>query len=248
MTEAFWLWLYVAVMAAGACLFLYWSRKPRGVPGYEYTIAAVIPIWSGLAYLAMALGQGTVMIDGREVYYARYLDWLVTTPLLLWLLGSTATFYRANDTRLIGSLMFADVVMILSGLFADLTAEQSVRWLWYTIGCVSFLLILWQVWGPLRRIAGEQGEALSKTYTRVAAYLTVFWVSYPLVWLISPSGIGIVGPTVSIALFVILPAFSKVGFSILDLYELRRLGDDRPSPKAAIPPPAGHRAVVERPV
>jgi bacteriorhodopsin len=234
MTQAFWLWVYVAAMAAGAILFFAWSRQPRGVPHYEYTLAMIIPIWSGLAYMAMAFGQGIILVDDREVYLARYIDWVVTTPLLLWLLASTAMFYRRPDKTLIGGLMFIDAVMILSGLMADVTSDEGIQWLWYIIGCVCLALIFWIAWGPLRRIAYDQSAALGSTYTRVAAFLSVLWVGYPLVWALGPSGIGLLDRTTDVMLFVLLPIVSKVGFSIFDLMHLRRLGDEEPSHSAGM--------------
>ena len=83
-------WLYVASMAGGAFYFWTLSRRPKGVPQYEYLVAIFIPVWSGLAYLAMAMGQGQVEIAGQTAYYARYLDWMVSTPLLLLALSFTA--------------------------------------------------------------------------------------------------------------------------------------------------------------
>lgn len=46
-------WLYVALMAAGALTFWLLSRTPKRVPGLEYMIALLIPVWSGAVYLAM---------------------------------------------------------------------------------------------------------------------------------------------------------------------------------------------------
>jgi bacteriorhodopsin len=227
-----WLWLYVACMAGGALLFFRWSRQPKGVPHYEYTIAMVIPIWSGLAYTAMALGQGSLIVDGREVYVARYVDWIVTTPLLLWALASTAMFYRRLDKALIGGLMFTDAVMILSGLAADLTQDPPIKWFWYSIGCICLAIILWITWGPLRRIAHDQPHGLGKAYTKAAAYLSLLWLGYPLVWALGPSGLGILDSATDTMLFVFLPILSKVGFSILDLHELRKLGSREPSHSA----------------
>lgn len=228
--QAAWLWSYVACMAAGALLFVAWSRNPKGVPHYEYAIAIFIPVWSGLAYMAMALGQGIVEVNGREVYVARYLDWLVTTPLLLAALAFTAMFYSQHKhVSLVVALMGADVVMILTGLFADLTEREVVKWLWYAIGCVCLLVIITIAWGALRRIAYAHGEELGRVYTRVATLLTVLWLGYPTIWALGPSGLGILGSTTTTALFVVLPVVSKVGFSIVDLSELRKLGAKRPS-------------------
>jgi bacteriorhodopsin len=50
-------WIYVALMAIGAIYFLVLSTNPKEVPKHEYYVAAFIPIWSGLAYMSMALPE-----------------------------------------------------------------------------------------------------------------------------------------------------------------------------------------------
>lgn len=229
MTETAWLWFYVACMAAGALLFFTWSRRPSGVPQFEYAVAMAIPIWSGLAYTSLALGQGTLLVDGREVQVARYLDWVVTTPLLLVALASTAMFYRRWDPTLFGGLIFTDVLMILSGLIADLSTDPDHKWFWYLNGCVCLAVILWIVWGPLRRVAYDQGKGLGPVYSKVAGLLTVLWFGYPTIWALGPSGLGLFGREADTALFVLLPIVSKVGFSIFDLSQIRKLGAIEPS-------------------
>ena len=228
MPETAWLWSYVACMAAGAVLFFVWSRRPREVPQYEYAAAIFIPVWSGLAYTAMALGQGVVLVDGREVYFARYCDWIVTTPLLLFVLASSGMFFRPLDKTTIGTLIGLDVVMILSGLFADLTTRAPVQWFWYTVGCVCLVLIFGILWGRVRREAYAHNEEIGQAYTRLAAFFTALWLGYPLIWALSPSGLGVFGPSTTVALFVVLPVVSKVGFSIYDLSELRKLAPRYP--------------------
>jgi bacteriorhodopsin len=225
------LWIYVGCMAAGALVFANWMRDPRGVPTYEYVIAIVIPVWSGIAYMAMALDQGKVVVEGQIAYYARYADWVVTTPLLLVALSLTAMFYLPKKNwTLIGALVAADVIMILCGLIGDLS-RYPIRYVYFGIGTAALLVIFFITWGPLLRIADSQGPELGRTYRRVAAYLTIFWVGYPLTWILGPSGTRWLGQDVDTILFVVLPIFSKVGFSLLDLSELRRLRE--PSPDAA---------------
>ena len=239
MTENAWLWFYVVCMAAGAILFFVWSRNPKGVPQYEYAVAIIIPVWSGLAYTAMALGQGTVDVGGETVYYARYLDWVVTTPLILFVLSSTGMFFRPLDKTTIATLVVLDVIMILSGLFADLSGDNPAKWFWYATGCVCLALILGILWGRVRREAYAHNKEIGAAFTRVNTYFTAMWLGYPTVWLLGPSGLGIIDSLTEVALFVILPIFSKVGFSIYDLHELRKLAPkfpeyDEPNPKSRL--------------
>ena len=223
-TEQTALAVYLALMGAGALLFAVWSRNPRGVPAHEYGVAIFIPIWSGLAYFATMTGQGVTEIAGREVYFARYLDWVVTTPLLLMALFWTATFrVKTRRYALAGMLVGAQVVMILSGLIADTAPSPALRNVWFAIGCAALVAVFWIFWGPLRAIAAMQGADLARVYTITAAYLTVQWCLYPLIVYAGPSHAGVIERPLETWLLVIVPFFSKVGFSFVDLSLLRRL-------------------------
>lgn len=220
-------WVYVAGMAIGALHFWTLSRNPKGVPQYEYLVAIFIPIWSGLAYMAMALDQGKVEASEQIVHYARYIDWIVTTPLLLLALAWTAMQFIKKDWTLIGFLMSTQVVVITTGLIADLSERDEVRYLWYICGVAAFLIVLWGIWRPLRAKAREQEAVLSQLYDKLVTYFTVLWICYPLVWIIGPSGFGLTSQNTDTFLFCLLPFFSKVGFSFLDLHGLRDLKDPR---------------------
>lgn len=99
-------WFYVLVMLVGALYFYNQSRNPKGVPKYEYMIAIFIPVWSALAYFSIAIGQGFLETSERTVYFARYLDWVFTTPLLLVALALTAMYYTKKNISMILSLVF----------------------------------------------------------------------------------------------------------------------------------------------
>ena len=218
-------WIYVAGMAIGALHFWSLSRDPRGVPQREYLVAIFIPIWSGLAYMAMALDQGKVEAAGQVAHYARYVDWIVTTPLLLLALSWTAMHSIRKDLTLIGFLMSTQVVVITTGLIADLSEPDWIRYLWYSCGVAAFLIVLWGIWGPLRQKTKTQEAELANLYDKLVTYFTVLWIGYPIVWIIGPSGLGLVDQNMDTLLFCILPFFSKVGFSFLDLHGLRNLED-----------------------
>jgi len=213
---------YFIVMISSAIYFYFLSRKPKGVPLYEYVIAIVITGWSGVAYLSIALGQGLLERPEKTIYFARYLDWVVSTPLLLLSLALTAMFYHRKINRtLIASLIIADVFMILTGLIADFSPD-SLKYIWYSLGLIALAIILRIIWDPLKRMANESDQ-LAKHYKRMAIYLTSFWVLYPLAWFFGASGVGLTKGIIDTLAFIVLPIFSKVGFGILDLHGLRKI-------------------------
>ncbi|WP_152444469.1 bacteriorhodopsin [Bacillus sp. THAF10] len=217
------LWFYVAVMYIAAVIFAVMGLKQKKLPRAEYLIAFIIVAWSGTAYSAMALGQGHVTIGDKVTYYARYLDWLVTTPLLLVALAFTAMHYMPKDKVLIGGLIAADVFMILTGLIADLS-PTPLRYFWYGLGWVGLMFIMYIIWWPLRRKAMAQSSKLYRFFLIVAGYLTILWFGYPTFWILGPSGVHLFGQVTDTILFVFLPIFSKAGFSLIDLLGLQKLG------------------------
>ncbi len=229
MTDTTWYLIYISAMAAGALLFWVWSRDPKGVPKDEYWVAMVIPIWSGLMYFGMLTGQTVIEMPGRDpLYLGRYLDWIVTTPLLLWALVSTAHFRRHMQRPLLAGVIAANIMMIVAGFMGDWASQDWAKWTWFTIGVVCLLIILAITWGRLRATAYEQGDDVGRAYVKVAAFLSLAWLGYPLIWALGPSGVGALPIDTELALFVLLPIVSKVGFSIFDLYELRKLGAVKP--------------------
>lgn len=228
-----WHWIYIGGMSIGALYFASLGKNPRGLPKLEYFLATFIPIWSGLAYLSMVLPhddlqQGKLEVAGQITHFARYADWIVTTPLLLLALSFTAMHYHSKkDWALIFSLMATQVIVVMTGLIADLSVIPWVRYLWYSIGVVAFLIVLWGIWGPLQaKTRGpESSPELARFYNKLTTFFTATWVCYPILWILGPSGLRVFDQTWDTFLFCLVPFFSKVVFSYLDLNGLRSLDD-----------------------
>ena len=77
------LWLGTAGMAAGAVIIAAIGFSLPNHERHHVTASFFVCAIAACAYLAMATGTGVWMVDDQPVYYARYIDWLVTTPLLL---------------------------------------------------------------------------------------------------------------------------------------------------------------------
>lgn len=60
----------------------------------------------------------------REIYWARYVDWSLTTPLLLLDLAFLAGMNGAD----ILVTIVADVIMVLTGLFAAYGKNDTQKW------------------------------------------------------------------------------------------------------------------------
>jgi len=188
-------------------------------------------------YLAMALGYGltTVVVAGEElpIYWARYTDWLFTTPLLLYDLGLLA----GADRNTIATLVGLDVLMIGTGAVATLTGAgtgaigtEGARLVWWGISTGFLLVLLYILFGSLTSQAKSLSSDARGTFGTLRNMILVLWLVYPVWWLVGTEGLQAVGLGIETAGFMVLDLTAKVGFgyillrshSILDAAETRR--------------------------
>ena len=123
-----WLWVGFFGMLAGTALIYIIGSNLKLSAKYHMYLAMIITSIAGLAYYAMANSQGILMINGKDIFVGRYIDWVITTPLLLLSLMLVALPAVKDISKirerlgLMGTIIFADVVMIVTGLFANLSS------------------------------------------------------------------------------------------------------------------------------
>ncbi len=216
------LWIGCAGMGLGAIVIAALSRQaPRGQK-HHFVMSFAVCTLAFTAYYAMANGYGIVHVHGRFVFFARYLDWFVTTPLLiggLLMIGlpSEAGSGEAGRERsaLVYGAVGADMFMIVTGLAAGLTQDKAVKYGFYAISCIAFLIILGVLWGPVRQAAHVQGGAAEALYDRLTPILTVLWCIYPVLWVLGTEGTRTLSLTSEIVVFAIIDLTAKVVFGVL---------------------------------
>jgi len=159
-----------------------------------HILTAFITTFAFLSYFAMATGDGvnfsksvntvshrhglpdTQEITYRQVYWARYVDWSVTTPLLLLDLSLLAGLSGAN----ILVAIVADVIMIVTGLFAAYGNSDGQKWGWYTWACIAYLVIVYQVAYNGRGAAMNKDGKTKAFFAAIAGFTFVLWTIYPM--------------------------------------------------------------------
>lgn len=149
---------------------------------------------AALSYFAMASGDGIALnkivekeynqhvpstdrVIYREVYWARYVDWSLTTPLLLLDLSLVAGLSGANIIMAI----VADLVMVLTGLFAAFGDQNTPqKWGWYAIACVAYLVIVWHLAVHGRAQAAAKGGKVGGFFASIAGFTLILWTAYPM--------------------------------------------------------------------
>lgn len=158
-----------------------------------HILTAFITTFAAISYFAMAINDGVYLnkivvkeaqkhvpdtehIIFREVYWARYVDWSVTTPLLLLDLALLAGLSGAN----ILVAVVADLIMILSGLFAALTSEPSSKWGYYAIAVIAYLVVVYQLAINGRHVVQSKDSKTASFFAAIGGFTLILWTVYPM--------------------------------------------------------------------
>ncbi|CCC39001.1 bacteriorhodopsin [Haloquadratum walsbyi] len=215
-SEATWLWIGTIGMVLGT---VYFAVRGRGSTDPEqqtyYIITTLIPAIAAAAYLAMATGLGVISMPIRgteviDIYWARYADWLLTTPLLIIDLALVAGARKQTLYKLI----IIDAIMILGGLAGSMMQQGAViRIVWWAVSTAAFIILLYYLLGELSERARSRSAETGIIFNRLRNITLGLWALYPIVWILGTGGgFGIIAVTTEIMLYVMLDIGTKIGF------------------------------------
>jgi sensory rhodopsin len=199
--------LGTAVLAYGYTLVPESDRR-------RYLLLIAIPGIAVVAYALLFLGIGTVQSDGHTVYVARYVDWLLTTPINVLYLGLLAHAARDDLAKLVG----LQALTIVFG-FAGAITSSPLSYGLFALGGVSFAGVVYLLY---RDVAAAATASLSDLeaglYRTLRNFVVVLWLVYPVVWVLSQAGIGIMDVETTALVITYLDVVTKVGFGLIALY------------------------------
>jgi len=222
-----WYWAVCAIMTVSTLTFMGLAfTKPKTHRLFHY-ITAAITLVAAIAYYSMAAGLGQTPIQAefvrpnsmtvyaagtREIFYVRYIDWFITTPLLL--LDLLLTAGLPWPTILI--TLLADEVMIVCGLVGALT-QTSYKWGYWLFGMLAFGYVLYSLLFDARRHASVLGGAINRTYMMCGVLTVGIWFLYPIAWGLSEGG-NVIHPDSEAVFYGILDVFAKPVFGFMLIF------------------------------
>lgn len=136
----------------------------------------------------------------------RYVDWLLTVPLLLVELIAVLALARAMQNRLLLQLVPASILMIVLGYPGEISDDMTVRTIFGILSTIPFLFILYVLFVQLSKSLATQPEAVRGTISRLRYLLLLSWGVYPIAYLLPSLDLGADGWV-----------WKQVGYSIADI-------------------------------
>jgi sensory rhodopsin len=184
----------LVVFALSSTYFYFAGRNKNGLNS-----AFLVSFVTLTSYVLMWQGRLTVVTEaGQPIFWTRWLFYAVSCTLLM---VEIAQVKGLQGGRLVELLYLTAIVMFTGYLAArDLTA---VRWIHFVISSVAYALLVIKVLSV--QTAASQW---------VNSYVFFGWTVFPIVFLLAPTGLGLIGAGVANLLYLVLDVYTKIIFSI----------------------------------
>jgi sensory rhodopsin len=220
------------VMAAGA---LYFALERDALPR-EYraasTISAVYLFIAASNYYFMrtVVGQSvdlnTIATFPTEL---RYLDWLITTPLMLVMF---TVLLGARNKAVLVVLVVADMIMIGTGYVGEVILNRNgpstEAWAMFLVGCLAYLVILYMLFSAISEAQEDALEPIANGLSRMKMFIIFGWLIYPLgfvVALLAPNSLD--AKLWRELIYNIADGVNKVGFAVVTVAAAKAVARDR---------------------
>ena len=208
---------FVTAAMAAATVFLFISRS-QIASHYKtaVTVSGIVTMIAMYHYFrifnswdqAYSVMNGVVTATGRPFNDAyRYVDWLLTVPLLVTELILVMRLSGNEGTKKASRLAVLAVLMVVLGYPGEISRVASTRWLWWCLSMIPFLIIQFELFVGLRESISQQPDSV-RGLVSSARYITVVtWLFYPIVYILPM--IGLTGTNAVVGV--------QVGYSIADV-------------------------------
>lgn len=215
----------MAMMAASVFFFFEvgnTSKKWRT----SVLVSGVITFIAAIHYYYM---RGYNLATGESPTFFRYVDWLLTVPLMC------VEFYLITKKAgakigLLWRLIAASVVMLVTGYLGE-TVHRDASVFWGIISSLGYFYIVYLIWvGEVASLAQTAGPHVAKATRILGWFVLVGWAVYPLGYVLGTPGglfgIQLVNDPAAASqsmdiVYNIADAINKIGFGLV-IYTLSR--------------------------
>ena len=176
-----------------------------------FVVTFFVMVIAAAAYLAKVTNMGDATFAGRKVPIIRYIDWVATTPLMLFELCMIGGAEKATTIFIIG----CDLMMLTGGMVSALLVPKgktTLKYVWFTMSVCFFAIMVaaLQVDVALGTVKTRPPD-VQILFSRLEWLTIISWTGYPIVVLLGRAHAGLISKGMEDALLCILDCISKIG-------------------------------------
>jgi len=120
----------------------------------------------------------------------RYVDWLLTVPLLLIELILVMQLPAEESSRKMWTLGTASAFMVAFGYPGEIRDDPAGRWFYWSVSMCPFMYVLYECYVGLAEATSKHAPSVAALIAS-ARYLTaISWLTYPFVYMLKGCGLS----------------------------------------------------------
>lgn len=223
--------LSFGIAGMGAATIFFWLQLPNVTKTYRtaltitglvtfiatYHYVRIFNSWVGAFKVTEEDGAYSIALSGQPFNDAyRYVDWLLTVPLLLIELILVMKLPPAETAAMCWKMGITSAIMICLGYPGEIQNDLTTRWFWWACAMVPFAYVVFSLVVGLNESQARQPPSAAGLVAK-ARYITVLsWLTYPGVYIIKNMGItGAVATTCEQIGYSVADVVAKAVFGVL---------------------------------
>ncbi|CAN1502433.1 COG5524 Bacteriorhodopsin [Methylophilaceae bacterium] len=204
-----------AIAAFGASAVFFLLQRSQVSPAYKtaLTLSGLVCLITTYHYFrifesfnsAYMLKDGLVVQSGMQFNNAyRYVDWLLTVPLLLLEFVLVLRLPHAETYKKGLGLILASAIMVILGYPGETLAIGFAKVIWWVLAMIPFSYILYEMIKGVGMSIKTQPKVVQPLFKKTRLLIILSWSFYPLVYIL---------PLFGLSAFVSI----QVGFTVVDI-------------------------------
>ncbi len=202
-------WIMAAIFGIATVMFVLLSFRP-GANEFLSFVDIIVAFVTTISYVLMALGFLTVTsIFGEPIYWSRWLFYMASCSLLT--VSVVVILRHTQPVTLVKIPILTMLVMFCGFLAAFITGIE--RWWFFAFSSIAYIALLITLFKDVPR------EGIN---SQLMWFIIIFWSLFPLVFLLAPTGFGLITTLIATILYAALDVITKLIYGLIVLFRIKR--------------------------
>ncbi len=190
------------IFQIGALIFaiasIYFLASGKNKPNFDTEFFISFITTTSYALMSQGIAVGT-SLGGDTIYWSRWLFYMVACSLLMYDAAKILNIPDGDYPK----LAILTWLTMFNGFLSSYIITSS-RYIFYILGSAAFIGLLYNV------LKGQDNP----DFRTLKQFVLVGWTLFPIVFLLSPTGIGIINTSVAESSYLVLDVVTKIIFGL----------------------------------
>ena len=204
-------WLISMALVAATAFFFIETARVQGKWKTSLTVSGLVTLIAAVHYFYM---RDVWIATGETPTVYRYIDWLITVPLLMIEFYLILRAITAVSGGIFWRLMIGTFVMLVGGYAGEIGYISA--WAGFIIGMLGWAYILYEIFaGEASRVAAEQAPpSVQSAFSTMRWIVTIGWAIYPIGYFMGYLNGAVSDESLNV-IYNIADVWNKIAFGVI---------------------------------